>query len=339
LNILITAASRRVSLIRFFKVALNKLCPTGKIITTDLNPLSPGLYFCDKFYCAPLCTSPDYIETIKSICIKEKISLLIPTIDEELPIYAKLSKDFEDIGVRVIVSNYNAVIICNDKMLTYKIFLEKSIPTPKTYLPEELDVPSMKYPLFIKPRFGRGSVNSFMIRSEKELVFFLDYIDKPVVQEYLVGKEFTIDVLADLNGKVISSVPRERLLIRAGVSDRGVTIDNDALMEWGKRIVEMLGLIGPVNIQGKLFQDKIKFIEINPRFSGGIQLTVKSGPNFPELLIRMHLGDDIKPIIGEYKKRLVMVSFEESIFLKSDSLGKINKGESKTPKDYDILSS
>lgn len=337
MNILITAASRRVPLIRFFKEALRKYCPSGRLVTSDLNPLSPGLYFCDKFHYAPLCTSPEYMSTIKDICKQESITMLIPTIDEELPIYGKFINDFSNIGVRVVVSSHDVVMKCNDKYLTYEFFLKKDIPTPKTYLPEEIDFSTLEYPLFIKPRFGRGSVNSYIVHSVKELKFFLGYIDEPIVQEYLKGIEFTIDVLADFDGRVISSVPRQRLLIRAGVSDRGVTMNNDALVAWGKKIIEDLGIIGPANVQGKIDKQIIKFFEINPRFSGGIPLTVRSGPNFPEMLIRMQLGENLKPIIGEYKKDLVMVSYEDSIFLKSESLGKIDQGESKTPEDYVVF--
>ena len=337
MNVLITAASRRVQLIRFFKEALKKLDPKGKVITSDISLMSPGLYFCDSFYYAPLCNSPDYIDRIKQICKSESISIIIPTIDEELPIYAKLKDDFEEMGVRVVVSNYDVALNCNDKYLTYKYFHEKNIPTPETYLPEELDLKKIRYPLFIKPRFGRGSVDSFTIRSEKELRFFLDYVEDPIVQEYLKGTEFTIDVLADFDARVIACVPRERMLIRSGVTDRGITMHSEELVTWGKKISEQMRIIGPANIQGKVDGNSIKFFEINPRFSGSIPLTIKSGPNFPELLLRMHMGETIQPQIGNYNKNVLMICYEQGLFLDADSLDNIKDCKAKFPQDYDIL--
>jgi len=337
MNVLITAASRRVPLIRFFKEALEKLNPDGKVITSDINSLSPGLYFSDKFYYAPLCNSPDYIDTIKKICKAENISLLIPTIDEELPIYASLVEEFKRLGIRIIVSSEKAIGICNDKYLTYEYFCENNIPTPLTYMPDKIEFSKLVYPLFIKPRFGRGSVNSFIVRSERELKFFLDYIDEPIVQEYLRGIEFTIDVLTDFDSRVIASVPRERLLIRSGVTDRGITMSNPEIVSWGKRIAEKMGIIGPVNIQGKIDHGKIKFFEINPRFSGSIPLTIKSGQNFPELLLRMHMGEKVEPRIEGYKSNLLMICYEQGLFIDMNSSDNFKNGEAKRPEDYDLF--
>lgn len=84
INILITAASRRVGLIQAFVQALTCLGLSGNVVTTDMNAMSPGLYFSNKHYLVPLTTAKDYIPITKSICFKERIHLLIPTIDDEL---------------------------------------------------------------------------------------------------------------------------------------------------------------------------------------------------------------------------------------------------------------
>jgi carbamoyl-phosphate synthase large subunit len=86
INILITAASRRVPLIQGFAQALKHLGLRGNVITSDMNALSPGLYFSNRHYLVPLTTSRRYIPIIKSICFKERIHLLIPTIDDELQV-------------------------------------------------------------------------------------------------------------------------------------------------------------------------------------------------------------------------------------------------------------
>ena len=111
------------------------------------------------------------------------------------------------------------------------------------------------------------------------------------------------------------------------------------LVDWGRSICENLGTIGPVNIQGKIHEGVIKFFEINPRFSGGIPLTVKSGPDFPELLIRMNSGQKIEPIIGDYNKDLVMICYEDGLFIEGKNLGNIDKIGYSTPEDYDIFQS
>lgn len=315
LNILITAVSRKVALIKAFKDAINTIGVKGKVVTVDMDRMSPGLYFGSSHYIVPHSSSSEYLPVIKEICIKEGINIIIPTIDEELPLFGNIKSDFAIQGITIVVSSKQTGLICNDKFLTYKFFRENNIPTPYTFLKEEIvRTNNLSYPLFIKPRFGRGSIHCFPIKDEAELRFFANYIDDPIIQEYLTGKEFTIDVLADMNGRVISVVPRERIVIRSGVTDRGRTVKDEMLINYAIKISESLNIIGPSNIQCKVSGSDIKFFEINPRFSGGIQLTINAGANFAIMIAKMFNGKSLKPMIGEFQEGLTMLSYEDSIF-------------------------
>ena len=314
INVLVTAASRRVALIRGFRIAMNNLGLRGKVITTDMNTLSPGLYFSDDHYLVPLTTSREYIPIIRKICRKENIRLLIPTIDDELPIFGMNKELFAEDGILIPVSSRDVGEICNDKYLTYRFLKEHDFDTPETYLPENLEIDRVSYPLFLKPRFGRGSVGAYPINSERELRFFLEYVGEPIVQEFLYGKEYTIDVMTDFEGRVLSVVPRERLLIRAGVSDRGRTCKNKTIINLGIKLAETLGLLGVANFQLMMDGDRASIFEINPRFSGGIALTMASGADFPQNLLRLALGEKLKPMIYQFKDDYFMLNYEDSIF-------------------------
>jgi carbamoyl-phosphate synthase large subunit len=316
IDVLITAASRRVALVRNFRLALNMAGVKGNIITVDNDTNSPALFFGHKHYRVPLVRDPMYLEAIWKIVKKEKIKLIIPTIDPELLLWAKNKDEFEQKGVRVSVSPPESIVICNDKWETFQFFLKNGFPFPETYLPEMLNY-KMQYPLFIKPRQGRGSVHSYLVRNKRELDFFVDYVQDPLVQDYLQGKEFTVDAFYSSDGELISFIPRYRLVIRSGVSDRGRTFKNALLTEWIKKIGRKMKFEGAVNIQGKVFKRKVTFFEINPRFSGGIQLSTAAGPNFAELLIRELKGEKLEPQVGKYTDRLVMTSYEDSLFLDS----------------------
>jgi carbamoyl-phosphate synthase large subunit len=320
INILITAASRRVPLIQAFNQALKRLGLRGNVITTDISSLSPGLYFGSKHYIVPLTTDRQYIPIMKSICFRERIHLLIPTIDDELPLFGKHTEDFCAMGIRVAVSSEKTGLLCNDKYATADFLLGKGIPFARTWLPEELRGKNLSYPMFLKPRIGRGSVGAFPIRNERELQFFLDYVPKPVVQEFLPGKEFTIDLLADFNGKIISVVPRERIVIRSGVTDRGQTLNHPGMIKLAVRTAEALDIRGPANIQVKLQDDKATIFEVNPRFSGGIPLTIAAGADFPAWLIEMCCNHRIRPCIGKFTDKLVMACYESAIFLHDDEV-------------------
>jgi len=315
LNILVTAASRRVALIRAFGKALRRLGLTGKVITTDLNYLSPGLYFGDRHYIAPLTTDAGYIPLIKSICADEKIGLLIPTIDDELPIFGRHRDEFEAMGVRVAISGEQTGRVCNDKHASYHFFRKRGIPFARTWLPGELNREKLEYPLFLKPRSGRGSVGAFQIKNGRELDFFLEYVPDAVIQEFLAGTEYTIDVLADFDGRVISVVPRERMVIRSGVSDRGKTFRHSGLIKLAVETAEALELRGAANIQVKLQGGDAVIFEVNPRFSGGIPLTIAAGADFPCMLIEMCIGRSPEPCIGDFTDGLVMACYEEALFI------------------------
>jgi len=160
----------------------------------------------------------------------------------------------------------------------------------------------------------------FVVRNEAQLRAFLDYVPDAIVQEQLSGTEFTIDVLSDFSGRVISIVPRERLVIRAGVSDKGITRKHAEVIAFARDVAERLQIVGAANIQCKFDGSEISLIEVNPRFSGGIPLTLASGADFTSWLVQLTAGIEVRSRIGKFEDGLAMMSFEESIFAHEDNL-------------------
>lgn len=314
LNVLITAASRRVPLIRAFQHALRELGLRGAVLVTDVNELSPGVHVADQAFQVPLATDPGYLDAIESVCRGERIRLLVPTIDDELPLFGSARQRFERIGTRVVASDGLTARVCDDKFLTCQYLASHGIPVAQSFLPHALPA-ALRFPVFVKPRIGRGSVGAFTARTARELAFFSTYVERPVVQTYLDGPEYTIDVLSDFGGRVISVVPRERIVIRAGTSDRGRTVDDPSLIDLGIRCARALRLIGAANVQCRVVDGRPVVFEVNPRFSGGIPLTIASGADFPRLLLELELGRRVTPRIGSFMPDLWMTNFETSILL------------------------
>jgi carbamoyl-phosphate synthase large subunit len=312
-NVLITAASRRVPLVRAFRNAVERF-GRGRVVTTDINPMSPALYFGHKHYIVPLTTDKHYIPIIEGICDAEDVNLIIPTIDDELPIFGRSLGRFEPAGIDVAVSSEQTSIICNDKYETFLFCMKNGIKSAATRLPADVDLGRLQYPVYVKPRFGRGSVNVFAVNSDSQLRAFLEYVPDAIVQDHLAGTEFTVDVLCDFEGRVMSIVPRERLVIRAGVSDKGVTRKHPEVMAFAEDVAQKLEIIGPANIQCKWDGRAVSLIEVNPRFSGGIPLTIASGADFPSWLVQLKGGIHVAPQLGKFQDGLTMMSFEESIF-------------------------
>jgi len=314
LNVLITAASRRVPLVRAFQAALQTPSRRGRVIVTDVNPMSPAVHVADRWYHVPLATAPDYIDAIAGICDAEGIGLIVPTIDDELEVFGKAASWFRSRRIAVAVSPEVTSRICNDKLETCSYLRGFGIRAAASCL--AADVPAFsRFPLFIKPRFGRGGVGAFPIYNRKDLAFFTEYVDTPIVQEYLDGPEFTIDLLCDFANRVISIVPRERVVVRSGVTDRGRTVRDESLIALAEDTASVLPFCGAVNIQCRVVDGHPTVFEINPRFSGGIPLTIAAGANFPAYLVDLALGRPVRPRIGKFKDGLWMTNYEASIFV------------------------
>ena len=315
-NVLITAASRRVALVQGFQRALAARTG-GRVIVTDINPLSPAVHVADRAYLVPLSSSPDYLNEIRTICDAERVRLIVPTIDDELELFATAKGAFARRGIAVAVSSPTTAAICNDKYATCAHLRTHGIAAAETFLPGALPT-APRFPLFVKPRIGRGGVGAYRARNRRELAFFLDYVPGAIVQEYLDGPEFTIDVLCDDSGRVLSVVPRERVVIRAGVIDRGRTSNEPALIALAMRCAEALTFAGAVNLQCRVVNGRPTIFEINPRFSGGIPLTIAAGADFPGMLLDLAAGRSVRPAIGAFQSDFWMTSYEASFFLDDD---------------------
>lgn len=313
LNVLVTAASRRVPLVQAFRRALSQQ-GGGSVVVTDVNPLSPAVYAGDRAYRVPMASDPRYIDELLTICAAERIGLVVPTIDDELPLFGEARDRFAAAGAVVAISPAGTTALCNDKYAACRALDARGIAAARSYLPGELSG-EPAFPLFVKPRFGRGSVGAFVIRNRRELDFFVDYVEQPVVQEYLDGPEFTIDMLCDFAGRPLSVVPRERVVIRAGVIDRGRTVKDPRLIGLALACASALEFAGAINIQCRVVAGRPVVFEINPRFAGGIPLTIQAGADFPRMLVQLAAGREVEPRIGRFRDNLWMTSYEASVFL------------------------
>jgi carbamoyl-phosphate synthase large subunit len=288
-----------------------------RIIGVDLNNAKEiaGSSFCEKYYKIPPATNPRYISKLLQICKNEKINIIFPIIDKELETISRYLEVFRKYNIFVWLSSNEVIKYCNDKYLTYNFFVKHGIPTPTTWTKKELSkIKKPIFPLVIKPRIGVSSIGVNIAHNQTELNLLLKNTSQALIQKYIKGTEYTVDVLSDKSGKALYAVPRKRVEIRSGISYKGVTVRNSALERISKTIAETLGIVGACNIQF-IVTDKgvIKCIEVNPRFSGSLPLTIASGVNGPSILVQMSLGKFIfKPI--KYKSGIFMSRYWEEVF-------------------------
>ncbi len=288
-----------------------------RVIGIDSNPLSVGFYFTDAGYCVPRADSSEYIPALLKICQKEKVNAILPAVDEELTVLARHRDEFKEIGVFVVVANKEVVETCLDKFKTYKFFVKNNIPTPITDDALKVNLEKVTYPKIIKPRFGRGQQNVYKINNQRELEFFREYVQKPLLQNYIDGQEYTIDLLADFNSQVLCLVPRKRLRVESGVSITGITAYKKEIIALCLKIVGKLGITGPANVQCFIDGDKIFFTEINLRLAGGVALSVAAGSNILVNLVKLLKGEKVNESL-DFEENLLMLRYWEERFIKKD---------------------
>lgn len=315
-NILITSAGQRVVLVRDFQETLGRFFPDGKVYTTDMNPrLAPAAYVSDGCFEVPRCTSEDYIESLLTICLGNGIGLIVPTIDTELAILSANKEIFAKQGITVSVSDYDFVMMCRDKRNTGDFFEKHGIRVPKA-----VDKYHPTFPLFAKPYDGSLSTNLHYIKNAEELteeilndpkLLFMEYIDKEVYKEY------TVDMYYGCDHKVKCIVPRERIKIRAGEINKGLTEKEPLTSYLYERLETIEGCIGCICIQVFLnpATADVVGIEINPRFGGGYPQTYAAGGNYAEYLIREYFfGEDLQ-YKDDWKDHLLMLRYDDAVYV------------------------
>lgn len=295
MNLLLTSIGKRIELIEHLKTRF-------RVVGVDASAMNPAKRFADVFYQVPRCREEGYVDTLLEICRKEGISLLVPLYEPEFLILDAARERFEEIGVKLVLSDRQVLKICGDKRKTAVFFEKYKIPAPKTLSAQDVEDiiagGEAVYPLILKPAGGMGSEGIFRAGNRKELAFFYEYAgDNVLVQECAAGREYTIDVLCDFYGEPIYIVPRIRLEVISGEVSKSRVDMRECVITETERLLAALGkegcVCGPMTIQCFLSEDKtdISFIEINPRFGGGVPLAFAAGADYAEVLFIMAQGN------------------------------------------------
>ena len=176
----------------------------------------------------------------------------------------------------------------------------------------------LKMPFIIKPRFSRGSRGFRVIRKENDIEKYFNEEkfskEELMVQQYIEGKEYTVSVVVSKEGKLLCVVPKE-IILKKGITQIGATRKSEIIEELCIRINEKFNPRGPFNVQLIIDEKNIPYIiEVNPRFSTTVALTIESGVDEISCLILDRLGKQFK-IQENFKENLIMSRYSEQLFI------------------------
>jgi len=264
------------------------------VLAADMDHWAAGLYLVPPGARAivPAGDAAGFAGAALDLCRRLSVDVLIPTVDAELRPLAAARAPFAAAGVQLMLAPDRALDLALDKLALAKA-CAATVRVPRTEGFPVADPSDWAYPVIVKPRTGSGSRGVTVASTESELRTAPageDYL----VQEYLPGEEYSIDVLADARGRVSAAVPRLRARIDSGVSVAGRTVRDDDLESFGAAVAAAIGLTFIGNVQCRRDRaGRLALLEVNPRPPGSMPLTIASGVDMPRLALDALRGAEL----------------------------------------------
>lgn len=321
-NILITNIGRRGYLVKYIKEIETF---SGKIYVSDCDITASGLYGSNDGYFIlnkPVDNPQKYVESLLELCKKESIGIIIPVIDPELNILSRYKSVFEKNNIFVAVSSSEVLDICYDKSKMNDFLVNRGFNIPRTYyslvsFENDYKRKTISFPVILKPINGSGSVLTSKISSLVELQIYWN--NGMMIQEFINGQEYGVDVLNNLERKPIRCVVKKKILMRSGETDKALVIKNDKIQETIIRLADELGHICNLDCDLLVKNDVIYIIDLNPRFGGGYVATHMSKENYLNLILRMVAGDKIEEDFISYSDEILVMKDIDVVIKKVDN--------------------
>lgn len=314
INILILSCGTRNKIVQYFK---KELAGKGLVIATDCSKLAPALYDVDKHFIVPRVDGDGYLDNILKICKENNIKAVLSLIDPELNLLAKNKQKFLDIGTLPIISDYKVVEMCFDKYKMYNFLKNNGFKTVRSYIDKDcfykdVEAGILNYPVFVKPIKGSASININKVTTKEEIELLFKLYDDLMIQEFMFGTEYGIDVYIDMiSNKPVVIFIKEKIKMRAGETDKSVSMKDEKLFQLIKKFVNMAGFKGIIDIDIFKVDGEYYISEVNPRFGGGYPHAFECDVNVPEMIINNIKGQENNDVIGEYDEDIYMMKFNE----------------------------
>ena len=325
MNYLMCSVGRRGELLKDFRKSMEK---NSKLIATDNSPYAPAIYLANKQYLVPLINSPEYIDTLIDICKKEEINAVTTFIDPEIMLLAKNREKFEKIGVEVLAPYEETAKLCFDKYEMFKYLKSKGVPTVMTWQTFEefkvdFDDGKVKFPVFVKPRTGSGSVGTKKILDIESLKLAFEQDETLIVQEFMDCQDLDADVYIDIKShKPVAIFSKKKISTTIGGANKTISFKDEKLFDFIKNALKHFKFNGPIDMDFFCKDGNYYLSEVNPRFGGAYLHAYGAGVDFIKLIENNLKGNINEENIGDYEEGVVMMMYDSVVIKKSDDLAK-----------------
>ena len=320
MNLLILSCGTRNKLVRYFKENRDEI---QKVVGTDCSPQAPALYETDSYYIVPRMTAPNYLNILLDICQKEQIDAVLPLQEDELYLIACNRELFTSNGITPIISDAETIELCRDKYAFYKYLKEKGLPVLMTCSGYEdfkacYERKEIAFPVFAKPCRGAGSIGINKVEHQELLEMLCKYSEEDmIIQQFADGQEYGVDIYVDMISRKPTAIfSKKKLRMRAGETEKSVSVKDEALFELIKKTVSALNLMGPIDMDVFCVEGKYYISEINPRFGGGYPHAYACGVNFPAYIANNIAGKENPVSIGDYEEGICMLKYTDLLTIR-----------------------
>lgn len=308
-NVFVSSVSSKIPLLSCLKESI----PNHSLIGGDSSGQVVSRFFLDGFWEMPSMDQLTY-EVFFEYCRAKGIQYIIPTREGELPFFAKWRERLLAAGIQVMVSSEEAIRCTSDK-LVFATYLEKR---KYPVIPTSTSVDSFSENIFVvKERYGSGSSGVYLNVSRQEVDKVAQHLQYPIIQPFIQGREYSIDVYVTADCKAKGAVVRERVVVVNGESQVTSTIRNEQLEQLAMEVAETLHLYGHIMFQ--VIVDEMNqphIVECNPRFGGASTLSVRAGLDSFRWFIAESDGGNLDTLpFQRVEKSLTQVRFAKDLII------------------------
>ena len=230
-------------------------------------------------------SDPGYIPTLLELVREHALRAVLPLTDLDQRILSEQREAFAEAGATVVASEPEVCDRCADKHAAARFFDANGIPSPRTWLPEDLPpYDELRFPVLVKSRRGFGSRDIYRCKDAQELEFFLGYTAGAVDGAGGVRRRGVLDRRAVRPRRPL---PRRDPALDDRVEGRRVDQGQHprrsrACVAFGAQVAETLPIRGPATIQCfRTAHGRHEVTDVNPRFGGAFPLPLAAGGALP----------------------------------------------------------
>jgi carbamoyl-phosphate synthase large subunit len=306
-----------------------------RIIGLAYESLEPGIYMhdlIDKTYQVPYPSTgtENLLARIEYINSIENLDVIIPNFDAELIPLIKIENKLKEMGISTFLP-------------TEEQFEERhKINLPEFGKKYNIKVPHSKaifsvseipglinefvYPLVVKGKY----YDAHIAQTPEQAQTFFNKINSQwglpiIVQQFIKGTEYNSTGLGDGKGNTIAAFPmRKQYITDKGKAWGGISIDEQEILKLTNHFISSTKWRGGFELElMKDINNDFYLLEINPRMPAWIYLSVGVGQNIPEALVKLALGQEVKPY-RDYAVGKMFVRYSYDMIVDVDEFHRIS---------------